>query len=250
MLLIAIRHVRKAGVIMAELLTDEQLVMNGVVIVYEEHVTQEELDDFLEDLGIMCARSPLHDKDKYEPRNVKKWEKSHPNPTEEELKRKPVVGEYKKAHWHVPFQLRGRKKAKQVVALFAELGVKSVFKSNDKEHDLRYMCHLDSKKKERYSVDDCAFFGGIDASCMWKQTDEDKLGVYALICRHATEERITNFYDLTNWVIEQRDVDMFKAITSHSSFFQGYCGGLLRKLSSINSYEALNEKALKGLDSK
>lgn len=213
------------------LMHDGQKTRNGSVIVYQEHVTQERLDELLEEMGVKIARSPLHDKDKYDKNSVRKWERSHKDPTPEELERKPKVGEYKKAHWHVPFQLTGPRTLANILDMFPEeLHVTSVWKEPDPEHAIRYMCHLDSKNKEKYSIDGVEGFGGIDLSPLERLTEQDKANDIAFICKHIKEDEVTNFYDLANWVIQGQDYQLFTSIVSRTTFYKNYMDGLAVKL--------------------
>lgn len=222
------------------LLHEGEMARNFTVVVYQEHITEEDLDIILDDMGVKCARSPLHAQDRYDKSSVRKWEKRHTNPTEEELKRKPVEGELKKPHWHVSFQLKGRKKLENILKMLdAELGVTSVWKDNDPEHAIRYLCHLDSPKKTQYPIQEVVSFGGMDVSALEKLSKVDKVNVVATVCEHIRDERCTNFYDLTNWVIEQRDIDMFDSIVSKTAFYQNYMVGLRTKMNESMYYKGL-----------
>lgn len=224
------------------ILHDGEMCMNGTVIVYREHVTQDVLDMHLEDMGIKIARSPLHDRDAYTKASVTKWERNHPDPSEDELARKPVVGEFKKPHWHCTFQLSGRRGLRHILALFPdELGVTSVFRDPDPERAIRYLCHLDSPKKAQYAIADCEGFGGIDLSPLEKLSKLDKVNVIAVICNHINDDKVTNFFDLSNWVMDQGDVEMFDSLVSKTAFFTNYMNGMLKKLSNRAIYKDLED---------
>lgn len=215
------------------LLQEGEQVRNFTVIVYEEHVTEEDLDIILEDMGVKCARSPLHDQDRYDKSSLRKWDRNHENPTEEELKTRPVLGALKKNHWHVTFQSDGNKTKRTILRMLendiADLHVSSVWKENDKEHAIRYLCHLDSPKKAQYPIEGVVGFGGIDLSPLEKLTKVDKVNVVATICNHVRDDYCTNFFDLTNWVMYQGDVDMFDALVTKTAFFKNYMDGMKQR---------------------
>lgn len=208
------------------LMYEGQKTRNGTVLVYSEHVDEDTLDMYLEDMGIKVARSPLHDQDVYDRASVTKWDKRHKNPTEEELTRRPVVGAKKKPHWHVTFQLSGPRGLAYILKMFpSELGVTSVWKEPDPEHALRYLCHLDSKKKVQYDKAGVVGFGGIDLSPLDKLTDNDKANDVAYICKYVRENDCTNFFELTNWVLDQNDIDLFNSLLRYTAFFTNYQQG-------------------------
>lgn len=226
------------------LLHEDEMARIFDVLIYQEHVTEEDLDIALDEMGVKCARSPLHDQDRYDKTSVRKWEKRHPFPTPEELINKPKIGELKKPHWHVTVQLKGRKKLQNILKLFPEeLGVTSVWKNNDPDHAIRYLCHLDSPKKAQYKITDVVGFGGINLAPLERPTDDDKANAIAVICNHVKEDCCTNFYDLSNWVMEQKDAEMFKSLVGNTGFYKNYMDGLRQKLIDVNTITGLNKLA-------
>lgn len=210
------------------LMHDGQKTRGCSVIVYANRVDEETLDEYLEDMGIKCWRSPLHDRDKYDKASIHKWERSHKDPTPEQLAKKPVLGAVKPAHWHVGLEMTGPRCLKYILSMFPEeLGVYSVWKEPDIDHAKRYSCHLDSKTKEQYNVEDVKAFGGCDMSALYKLTDNDKANDIAYICKYIRENKCDNFYELTNWVISEGDFELFKSLIARTAFFTNYQHGMV-----------------------
>lgn len=103
------------------------------VIVYQEHITQADLDCILD--GYECIRSPLHDKDIYDTGLHK--------------------GELKKPHWHVVFQngltTSQRKYFNRCVGLSDNFLHQEVLSG---EGILKYLTHEDQENKYHYDKND------------------------------------------------------------------------------------------------
>ena len=213
------------------LMHDGQKTKNCSFIVYAEHIEQETLDELLEDMGVKCWRSPLHDKDVYDKASVHKWERSHKNPTPEELERKPKVGQTKKPHWHVGLEMSGPRGKAYILGMIPdELCVTTLWKEPDVEHAKRYGCHLDSKTKVKYDIADEVSFGGCDLSCLEQLSENDKANDIAYICNYIKKNKCTNFFDLSNWVMSEGDYQLFKALVARTAFFTNYMHGMIAKL--------------------
>lgn len=103
------------------------------VIVYEENITQQDLDDLLS--GYQACRSPLHDKDIY--------------------KAGLFAGQPKKAHWHVVFQVALTKSMKKRFNHLCGLSENFLHQEvEDGEKMLRYLCHEDNPEKAQYDKED------------------------------------------------------------------------------------------------
>lgn len=103
------------------------------VVVYREHITQEDLDCILD--GYECIRSPLHDHDVFE--------------------NGPHVGDLKKAHWHIVFQnsltKTQRKYFNRLVGLSDNFLHQEVMSGAG---ILKYLTHEDKENKYHYNKDE------------------------------------------------------------------------------------------------
>lgn len=216
---------------MGRLLADGEKTRIFTLVAYPENFDGglDEIYDICDDLGVRCCVSPLHDEDVYDRRSVRKWERNHPNPTSDELERKPVIGERKKSHVHIPFILGNPATRAYILRNYAEpLKVRQVWKDNDKIVAKRYMCHLDHPKKAQYAIRDCRPFGGYDLSDIDQPTEEDKLGCVARICGAVREHGFDNFFDCTEWVLSEGDPELFKALLGRSGFVNYYIDGYVK----------------------
>lgn len=120
-------------------------------IFYLENSSKLELISVLKKMNIPCLVSPLHDKDVWNEASINKWNDKHKNedcPYE--------LGELKKAHFHVIFQLPYPKQPKSallyinsLLPLSYELSyVDSVGWLN---LYCRYLCHADDPDKAPYN---------------------------------------------------------------------------------------------------
>lgn len=110
---------------------------NFATIVYEESAP-ENWRSILEDSHVPAFISPYHDRDVL--------------PT----------GESKKPHWHVMIMYDNVKTVEQASELFKSFGGVGCEMLNTVRGYARYLCHLDSPDKVKYSIDDIICLSGSD----------------------------------------------------------------------------------------
>ena len=107
-------------------------------VVYPESAPLDWMD-ILNDSHVNAFVSPLHDKD------VNK-----------------KTGEIKKPHYHVMIMFESLKTDVQAKGIFSQFGGVGCESINSIKAYARYLCHLDDKDKEKYSVDDVQIYGSIN----------------------------------------------------------------------------------------
>lgn len=111
---------------------------NYATVVYPESAPLDWMD-ILNDLHVNAFVSPLHDKD------VNK-----------------KTGEIKKPHYHVMIMFESVKTEVQAKGIFTQFGGVGCEVINSVKAYARYLCHLDDKEKEKYSVDDVQVYGSVN----------------------------------------------------------------------------------------
>lgn len=138
----------------------------------------EDWERMLEELAIPCYVSPLHDKDK-----------------------KPD-GTLKTPHYHVTMCFPGKKSYDQVKEIVDKFNGARPEPTIDLGGTLRYMCHLDSENKHKYSPRDVKCFGGADYV----------EGISCVAYSKQTMRKIKLF-------IEDNDVRYFSDLSFYCSFY-------------------------------
>lgn len=112
---------------------------NYKCIVYPESYGGGDFFERLDSLGIPILVSPLHNKDFRMVDGV-------PRPV--------------KPHFHLLIQLTAKQKYSEVLSWMQPFGVHYLMRVKDIRRDERYWCHLDSKGKAQYDVNDLVCIGG------------------------------------------------------------------------------------------
>lgn len=150
----------------------------------------------IEDWGVPVLVSPLHNMDI----NVE-------------------TGEVKKPHYHGIAYFDGPTPYSQMVELVEALGVHTAKPVNSRSRDERYLCHLDSKDKYVYNVEDISMFGGAMPKFLCdKQEQSDFAAVHNLI----EELGIINYADLANEIVFG-EPDLLPLLTRYTVHFNNVC---------------------------
>ena len=194
---------------------------------------------FVEGLNMPAAVSPLHDRDKYTPEDVRKWLKRHeedvydPDTGEiapEWVDKVPKVGDPKKPHIHVMLRHSGNRSAAYSSKLFAQIGLEmNVYRWEKVEHVesmLRYFAHLDQPDKAEYSAFDVVGFGGIDLSCLVKSDNNSKLKVLCELQTYVDDNKVQSYHVLCRHAFATRDLDYINCVTGRASYWTGYFGSM------------------------
>lgn len=156
----------------------------------------ENWETMLEELAVQCYVSPLHDQDK------------------------KLDGTLKKPHYHVTFYFPGHKSYDQVSAIVAPFNGARPEPCIDLGGTLRYMCHLDSENKHKYSVHDVKCFGGADytegISCVSNEKREiRKIKIFI-------EEKDIRYYSDLSFFVSFYMPEWESLVDHQSVFWQHY----------------------------
>lgn len=174
---------------------------NYAFLIYPDDPRTAHFLDFLEELHVACAVSPLHDRDTY-------TEKDEEKATEEQRTREqfPVIaGMPKKPHYHVYMHFDSLKSMSQVLGILAPLGVSHVEVVNSSKAYIRYLAHLDSHGKHKYEVDKVVTLNGCDVSALSRSTAINESACLHKLMRTIEECSITSFDELVGYVIKTPD---------------------------------------------
>lgn len=146
-----------------------------------------------EDTHVPHAISPLHDQDVDD------------------------AGEPKKPHWHVIFSFDGLKSFDQVKEI-ADFVCSPIPKRIESIRGaVRYLCHLDSKEKHKYSVSDVECCCGFDMTVVDVATGESKYDVLRQMARYCVENDVTEYEDLFVYAMEN-EPEWFKALADSCTY--------------------------------
>lgn len=212
------------------------------IILWQESIDIEDVYPFLDGCGLMCAVSPLHDKDIVNAKDVLDWLERHEGLTEEQIEQGcPKVGEPKKPHWHIiVYKPKGTTNAKSVIEMLdgvrlskgprkGQQAVSFALKLPDVYVAVRYLCHLDSPDKAEYDVDQVRYFGGFDPLMIGGNEKPARQRSAITQALDLVEEfGCRNLYELV-WCVrgsgDARMDDMLDACVSRAPFFASYLKG-------------------------
>lgn len=212
----------------------EGVRMAGTIIWCEdlerEGLTYGDLLAYLEDSCVEWVCSPIHNRDKYTPADVKGWIKRHESlidattgdiASEYEIM-VPKVGDSKKPHIHLYGKVSGPKRAAQWAALledFAPLNYRWV-KVPDWGRIVRYCAHMDAPSKAQYDPHMVKGFGNADLSALDETTKVSKYQVLLEVNQYIERNRIRNFYRLNRWALSTADVNVIACVSGRASYFK------------------------------
>lgn len=151
--------------------------------------------DFLNDLHIPVAISPLHDKDI--------------NPT----------GEIKKPHYHVIVCFEGPTTYKNVYEnICVPLGATIPKRVMSLRGYYRYLCHLDNAEKYQYNTNDITELGDFKIELSDTEINMIKIKIIQDIEKHD----LRNYKELCDYYISFGLYDEFNVVSKHVMFFKNY----------------------------
>jgi len=154
------------------------------VVVYPESAPENWID-LLAETHLQFAVSPLHDKDT--------------NPD----------GTIKKAHWHVILAWDGPVTKVAAKKLADKINAPQPVKLESVRGAYRYFTHLDNPDKYQYDEKDIKLFNGFDVSAYISLTKEEKYEAVLKIKDIIKRDKITEYIDLLDKLIEE-DYRLFK----------------------------------------
>lgn len=183
---------------------------------------------FLEGLHMPLVCSPIHDRDVYQPEDVRGWRERHIDPDtgdvrEEDLERQPVVGGLKKPHVHVYYNFKGKRRPRDVAKFWEkfcpEVTEKRFVYVPDFDAMVRYCAHMDAPKKAQYDPLSIIGFANVNLHAIEDGVNFNHLAVLAEINQHIEKAHIQNFKRLNRWAMETGDVAIIKTVTGRHSYF-------------------------------
>lgn len=176
-------------------------------VAYPDSLGDIDLYNYLSELGLCFAISPLHDKDM--------------NPT----------GEPKKPHYHVLLEFPGPTTYKNVKENIVDpIGQPIPKIVMTVRGAYRYLCHLDNPEKAQYSIDDIRKSSNFEL--VLTKTELTTLKI--LILDDIDSQHITEYYDLLLYYRKTGDFDRLDIVSNNTMFFSTY----------LNSYRAKLKKNL------
>ena len=168
----------------------------------------------LEDEHVPAAVSPLHD--------IDAWTAADEldNPSH-------VAGTFKKEHYHVLVAFEGKKSFDQVNEISSNLGGTYPITVNSVRSYYRYLCHLDSCDKAKYSVNDIILLSGFNPqNFIDEQTEVFSLDMIAFLVEHPD----MSFAGFVNFCTKYHPHDWLPVLMRQRTLFFN------KLISSLNSH--------------
>ena len=155
--------------------------------------------DYLQSLGLQCAISPLHDKDK--------------NPT----------GEEKKAHFHVLLCFNGPTTYNKVLSITECLNATIPQRVLSCVGIIRYFTHKDNPEKYQYDENEIQVLNGLDLKSFNDLTVSQILFIKKDIIKMINELNILSYNFLVNlYAYDSSKNDYFQVVSTNTLFFNNY----------------------------
>lgn len=149
--------------------------------------------DYIEQLHIKCAVSPLHNKDI--------------NPD----------GTPKKEHYHALLMFETLKSQKQVTEILAPLNCTIPIICQSANGLVRYFSHMDNPEKAQYNQSDILCFSGADIIELTKKTATDKYNMLKEMGQFIADNNVIEYIDFFNYCAMERPNDWFVLLCDNCS---------------------------------
>lgn len=185
---------------------------------------------FIDHKHIPAVLSPIHDMDHFTSEDVFDWCTRHLDPETGDLDTQyldeaPYVGKPKKKHVHLGIMVPSQMDAYQLSELFSDFMYvrPSVWEQMISYRSfVRYLAHLDSPEKARYSPFDVRAFGGADLSDLLSDDKMEKINTLIDINSLIHEKKYRYFHQLLDGVSESGDIDAINLVYGRASVFFNY----------------------------
>lgn len=154
--------------------------------------------DYLQETGLPCAISPLHDKDL--------------DPT----------GETKKAHYHILLCFPGPTTYKQVNKICEDLNCPIPKRVLSIIGIYRYFTHKDNPDKYQYNENEIYFINGFDIKEYDAITTTQKIILLKTIQKIIMDYKIFEYSQLMDYLIAENINDLYYIASTHTTFFNAY----------------------------
>lgn len=193
-------------------------------------ITYGQLLGFLQDCGLQCVCSPIHNRDRYTPEDVRGWLKRHEECVNKDtgeiapefVDRLPRVDDPKKEHVHAYFRSKGPKKAVDWAKTFEEffpLDTVRWVKVEDWDWAVRYCAHLDAPNKAQYDPATVSVFGNADGSALFDVKKEDMQAALRKCNEQIRNNRYKYFHQLDTWAMSTNDRAIIACVSGRHSYF-------------------------------
>lgn len=135
--------------------------------------------EYLEDLHLSIALSPLHDKD------------TTKDDTGAEILKKP--------HYHGLIQFDSLKSRSQVEDILSPLNAPLPVITLSPNSYFRYFCHMDDKNKYQYNINDITYFGSFDRNFLENNASSIDIRIKMDICQFVIDNDITSISSLMSY---------------------------------------------------
>lgn len=184
-------------------------------ILWEESAP-ENWRSIIRSMHVMCAASPLHDRDVYD-------EDGEPQKDGTPSHR---AGDPKKPHRHLLWLFDGKKSPAQVLKMAQPLGIKWVEQVGSSRGYARYLCHLDEPQdvpypKAIYDISGIETFCGCSLDLSKPLTGEELKRVRAEVLTWIRAYSVTEYADVVNYAMD-REPDWLDYVCKQTVFLTGY----------------------------
>lgn len=236
-----------------------QKIYKATCIIYIEDMhkfgqTYGGLLEYLENLCIPAAVSPIHNLDTFTADDVWKWCEQHIDPEtgdldERYIQEAPYVGKNKKEHVHMFLALPRQATAQEFSELmsgFMDIRASMWEKVMSEKSLLRYFAHMDNPNKAQYSPYDIHSFGGQSLAALDNSIDrESKFNnttkIMKLI-RHSPS--IKYFFQLVDIVDNYDDIEMLNTLYGRYGLFNAVIKSRKERESDIKQARANGEEMI------
>lgn len=192
---------------------------NWTFVLYPESAPPDWVEQ-LKQSGLLCAISPLHDKDT--------------NPT----------GEAKKAHYHIVLVYSGPTTYNAVAKFTAKLNATIPQDLESVRGMYRYFTHKDNPEKYQYEESDILTLNGFNIADLVELTKSEVNEVKIRILRIIRKVDINEYCDLINFLIDNEMAVEYDVASNNTFFFNSYVAS--RRYSQ--SREADRAEAIQALE--
>lgn len=218
--------------------------------------TYGDLLGFLQDCGVQCVCSPVHNMDHYTPEDVRGWLKRHEECVNKDtgeiapeyVDRLPKVGDKKKDHIHIYFRSKGPKKPKDWAKILDEFMPVDDYrwvKVEDWDWAVRYCAHLDAPNKAQYDPLTVRVFGNADGSSLFEQKKEDKEAALKKCNEYIKAANIHYYHELDAWAIASGDMHIMACVSGRVSYFSAKFNSMRQEKIDKQQQQKKAEKASK-----
>lgn len=181
---------------------------NWAFILYPESAP-DNWRELLQQTGLQCAVSPLHDKDIN------------------------ADGEPKKPHYHIIAIYSGPTSYNVVKALCDSLNCPIPQALEQVRGYYRYLSHKDNPEKVQYSERDITTINGFCISDFIELTKSEVNKIILSLREFICDEGIVEYSDLIDLLAERQMLDEFDVASSHTYFFDRYITSRRNKLAQL-----------------